>query len=184
MQVATHVPDQLPLHRTHSVSVLAATCAPLNHTDVSDSDDQGVIDSEGSTDEEGDWRPAKKQRGAKPAAAAASGRKKASTASRRAPAAAAAAAAAGGGSAAAAAGAAAPPMLFRPKDPSKMTAAEKRAEVLNASRTIHATGGQGGRTKSNNGACTLTLPPGVCQPLQYQYYHNMVQCHTVLYFTA
>lgn len=172
--------DQLPLHRTHSVSVLAAKCAPLNHTDVSDSDDQGVIDSEGSTDGEGDWRPAKKQRGAKPAAAAASGRKKASTASRRAPAA--AAAAAGGGSAAA--GAAAPPMLFRPKDRSKMTAAEKRAEVLNASRTIYVIGGQGGRTKSNNGTCTLTLPPGVCQPLQYQYYHNMVQCHTVLYFTA
>jgi hypothetical protein len=139
-----------------------------------------VIDSEGSTDEEGDWRPAKKQRGAKAAAAAAgSGRKKSSTTSRRAPAAAAEAAAAGGGSAAAAAGAAAPPMLFRPKDPTKMTAAEKRAAVLNASRTIHVTGGQGGRTKSNNGICTLTLPPGAC----FIEFVSMVPCYTLLYST-
>jgi hypothetical protein len=41
-----------------------------------------------------------------------------------------------------------------------MTAAEKRAAVLNKSRMIHITGGQGGRTKSNGGSCTVTLPPG------------------------
>jgi hypothetical protein len=41
-----------------------------------------------------------------------------------------------------------------------MTAAEKRAAVLNKSRTIHITGGQGGRTKSNGGNVTVTLPPG------------------------
>lgn len=48
------------------------------------------------------------------------------------------------------------------RDPSRMTAAERRAELLNRPRTIHVTGGQGGRTKSNGGNCTVTLQPGEC----------------------
>jgi hypothetical protein len=115
------------------------------HADVSESDDQGVAGSEGTTDEEGDWRPAKKQKaGRRPAYIIPVSKSK-----KKIPAAAAAAAAA------------APPQLFRPKDPSKMTAAEKRAAALSKPRTIHVSGGQGGKTKSNNGCCTITLPPGV-----------------------
>ena len=59
---------------------------------------------------------------------------------------------------AAAAVAAAPPNLFPLPDPAHMNVAQRRQAAMNTSRTIHVTGGRGGRAGS--GEVTLTLPPG------------------------